>query len=402
MIHICFGLHDADGKYSKFVGATMASIFENTAAPVTIHILHDDTLTADNRDKFSYLAGKYSQAVKFHNVEELCPDEMKFLREKLADKLNLRFSIGAFYRLLIKKILRSGKAIYLDADIICNLDITELWRSDMKNFPVAAVPEIKATLAYIKQNKFLFKSGRVQIEDYFCSGVMIFNLDALDENFFYDGVQFLAENPQCESPDQDILNAFFAANYLKLEQKFDSFALAEKLDNFHVAQKIYHYAGNGIGLDLSDEYSRLWLEYFSRTPWFSVEIIDKLGKLLRETHEKNLSHVQQMMRTFAGHNRAFFVEPRNIPVLKDFFAVQDDEPIIEIRGQNSLDGLVAKMKALRGQKLFFLFYFDWYALKNFLTAQGFTEDSDFVDGRSYLTPQQGGYFFNEYALIKLL
>ena len=117
MINICFGLHDGDGKYSKFVGTTMASIFETTNLGVTIHILHDATLTDDNRENFYELAEKYNQYVEFYDVEELCPDEIAFLREKLADKINSRFSIGAFYRLLIKKIFKTGKIIYLDADI---------------------------------------------------------------------------------------------------------------------------------------------------------------------------------------------------------------------------------------------------------------------------------------------
>ena len=182
MINVCFGLHDADGKYSKFVGATMVSIFENSFTPppipsITVHILHDATLTDDNRDKFSYLAGRYGQSVKFHNVEKLCADEINFLREKLADKLKMRFSVGTFYRLLIKKILGTGKVIYLDADIIVNLDISELWQQNLQNFPVAAVPEIDATQHYMIDNKFLLKTGFVKLENYFCAGVMIFNLD---------------------------------------------------------------------------------------------------------------------------------------------------------------------------------------------------------------------------------
>ena len=36
MIHICYGLHDRDGKYSKFVGMSMVSVFENTSAPPPI------------------------------------------------------------------------------------------------------------------------------------------------------------------------------------------------------------------------------------------------------------------------------------------------------------------------------------------------------------------------------
>ena len=179
MIHVCFGLHDADGHFSKFVGTTMASIFENTSAPVTIHILHDPTLTADNRDKFSYLAGCYGQRVNFHNVAALCPNEINFLREKLLDKINTRFSIGAFYRLLMKKIFGNGKMIYLDADTIVNLDIIELWRQDLGNFTVAAVPEVEATFNNMVSNKFVLNTGRVRKENYFCSGVMIFDLDKI-------------------------------------------------------------------------------------------------------------------------------------------------------------------------------------------------------------------------------
>ena len=238
MIHVCFGLHDGDGRYSKFVGATMASIFENTASNVTIHILHDATLTAVNREKFSWLAGRYNQRVKFYNVDELCPDELNHLREKLADKLNLRFSIGAFYRLLVKKIFGNGRMIYLDADIIVNTDIAELWRVDMQGLPVAAVPEIDATHGRMITNKFVINAELVRAEDYLCSGVVMFDLDKIYDVLFRDGVNFLAYYSACESPDQDILNGFFSKNYLKLEQKFDSFVLAESPP---VASKIYHY-----------------------------------------------------------------------------------------------------------------------------------------------------------------
>ena len=49
MIHVCFGLHDGDGRYSKFTGTMITSIFANTTAQVTAHILHDATLTASTR-----------------------------------------------------------------------------------------------------------------------------------------------------------------------------------------------------------------------------------------------------------------------------------------------------------------------------------------------------------------
>ena len=65
MIHVCFCFRDKTGRYAKFAGTSMLSVFENTDSEVTVHILHDDTLTPDNRDKFSYLAGRFSKFVKF-------------------------------------------------------------------------------------------------------------------------------------------------------------------------------------------------------------------------------------------------------------------------------------------------------------------------------------------------
>ena len=402
MIHVCFGLHDKNGRYCKFAGATMASIFENTSAPVTIHILHDRTLTNENRENFSYLAGRYGQRVKFHNVEQICAREVDFLREKLADKIRLRFSIGAFYRLMMKKILAPygvGKAIYLDADIIVNLDINELWRCDLTNLPLAAVPESQATIGYMIYNKYLLNENFVKKEDYFCSGVIVFNLDALDENFFYDGVQFLIDHPACESPDQDILNAFFAAKYFKLEQKFDSFVLADQRRKFPVMKKVYHYAGRCLELDLDEPYNRLFMQYFSRTPWFNIEAVNRIGEAFRESNDMHNIIVQRLIKFSVEHNRVFYISPGNLEPIKMIFAIQDDEQIIENRDSNSIRELIAAMEQQRGKKLFVICQMNYDNVHPQLAGRGFKEYTDYVNGLSFMTRNQCGHSRPEWDLI---
>ena len=402
MIHVCFGLHDGNGRYSKFVGTTMASIFENTLAPVTIHILHDDTLTADNRDKFSYLAGRHGQQVKFHNVEKICADEINFLREKLADKIKLRFSIGAFYRLLMKKILapfQIDKAIYLDADIVVNLDIDELWRQDLKNFPLAAVPEVDATLNNMVQKKFLIDAKIVKREDYFCSGVIVFNLDALDDKFFHDGVQFLVDNPKCESPDQDILNAFFAANYLKLEQKFDSFVLSDRRKKFPVTKKIYHYAGHCLELKPNDAYNKLFMKYFAQTPWLDADALFGIGEGFRKFNDDFAKLIQRLIKFTAQHRRAFFVSQKNLSVVKKIFNVQADEEIIEYLDKNSINVLADKMREYDGQKIVLLFPQNIEAFKQFLNGKGFRENVHFVNGFAFMSRDQCSFTHREWSLV---
>ena len=402
MIHVCFGLHDKSGRYSKFVGATMASIFENTAADVTIHILHDATLSDANRDNFSYLAGRYAQHVKFHNVEKICPEEIKFLKEKIAVVLNTRFSIGTFYRLLMKKILSAhgvGKAIYLDADIIVNLDIAELWQHDLKDIPLAAVPEKDATLGYMIANKYLIKKGLVKQENYFNAGVILFNVDKLEKNFFYDGLKFLAENPQCECFDQDILNAFFSANYLKLEQKFDSFVQSDRLRKLPLTKKIYHYAGQCIELKFDDAYNKLFMEHFVRTPWFDFGFVDRIGKAFRKMTDEHTLHVQRMLRLAVEHKRAFFVTSNNVNAIKILFSVQDDELIIKTDNPFMVNELVTKMRELRGKKLFFICQPNYDDYKRMLYTLGFREFIDFANGMVFMTKEQCGFMRVERDLI---
>lgn len=393
MIHVCFGLHDADGRYSKFVGTAMASIFRNTFAPVTVHILHDATLTADNRDKFSYLAGRYGQHVNFHNIAELFPDEINFLQEHLADKVRSRFSIGAFYRLLIGKILGRGRAIYLDADVIVNLDIAELWQQDLKDFPLAAVSEIDATANNMLTNRYLLRAGLVRAEDYFCSGVLLLNLDRIDENFFYDGLKFLLENPACESPDQDTLNAFFAADYLKLDRKFDSFVSVEKIPP---AQKIYHYAGNCFGLNRDNPYDRLWLENFALTPWLNLDAIWGLAQEIRNASDDLIHQMQWLINVSNTKRRAFFAAADNLPAIATLLGAHDDDLFIELRRISdeflpaSLDELIRQMNSERGKTVFFIFDMKYPYIAVELVKLGFSEAIDFVNGLTFLTRTQCG------------
>ena len=125
MIHVCFGLYDKTGRYSKFTGTTICSIFENTTSDVTVHILHDNTLTDDNRDKFIYLASRYGQAVNFYNVDELCAEKLDEFIEYFPTVKGSHVSVGTMYRFLLPEIIAPEieKLIYLDSDIIVNLDI---------------------------------------------------------------------------------------------------------------------------------------------------------------------------------------------------------------------------------------------------------------------------------------
>ena len=403
MIHVCYGLHDKDGRYSKFTGTSMLSILENTGANVTVHILHDNTMTLANWQNFIYIAGKYGQRVEFHNVEKLCADKIQFLHDKLGG-MNNRFSIGTFFRLMVDKNILGGisKFIYLDSDTIVNLDIRELWNCSIENHAIASVPEIQATRGYMITDKHLLHSNIVDLDDYFCAGVIMVNLDNLDDNFFEPGVQWLAENSQCECFDQDILNNFFSKTYLKLPEKFDAFVgVCRYLDNNALLPKIYHYAGNCLGLNFNDAYNKLFFTHFIKTPWFGLDAIQHLFDATRQIYIERQNFAIKLTKFLAEKKRAFLVGPDNVDAVKTIFEVDDAEEFIVSNEPDAFQRLVDSLNDSRGSKVFFILIDNYADARAALTSLGFSAGVDFVDVTAFLHDEYG-VPLNSFALIKLL
>ena len=411
MIHICFGIHDKTGRYSKFTGTSMFSLFENTNSKVTVHILHDNTLTLDNREKFFYVAGQYNQLVKFYNVEELCKEKIDEFWRLIPAIKTAWSTIGTFFKLLIPRVIPVdiGKCIYLDSDMLVNLDIKELWQTDLGNKPLAAVPEMEADFISYKsfsaRNKYLLNTGLVEYEDYFNAGLFVMNLEYLRraEDDIMRGVKWRGEHPQCNCFDQDIWNYLFSKNYIKLPVKFDQMTSDERKSNRNVQIRrvIYHYAGTetGCGLDINDPLNRLYLSYFIRTPWFNEETIGRLYTGFQQMHIGLKNSMVQISAIMSGKTRAFFTPPQNVEALKKIFSVRDDEEIILAENQASVQKLIDAMNSSRNKKVFFILA-PGFPVQALIQA-GFVYGKDFLSGFEFLS-EAHGVPLNSYHLIKAM
>ncbi|MBR1420003.1 MAG: hypothetical protein IJ575_02950 [Selenomonadaceae bacterium] len=181
MIHVCYGLRDESGKYSKYAGTSIQSLLDNTQEEVTIHILHDSTLSNENRRKLSIIAYQHDQEIRFYDVDEFVPELIADANRRIPKILNSRFTIGAFYRTMIPEVLDVDKVIYIDGDIVVNLNINDLWKIDFDGKPLAAIPEYVTGLS-VQTAMRIFnscKSGVVDPQDYFNSGVLFMDLDQI-------------------------------------------------------------------------------------------------------------------------------------------------------------------------------------------------------------------------------
>ena len=375
---------------------------------VTVHLLHDNTLTPDNRDKFSYIAGRYGQIIKFYNVEELCAAEMKSITELFKNHPTFeRFSIGSFCRLFTPKILSDeiDQVIYFDSDIAVNVDVSEIWQIPLGDKPLAAVADIEN--GRDAANYFLLcREGRVKPADYLNSGVLFLNLKKIRQSEMQtleNGIKFLSENPQYRFIDQDILNYCFSDRYLKLPIRFNYSVLDSRArGDFQTQGRVCHYYGNIIlSSDMRDNFNRTWFKYFEKTPFFNKEVIAHLDAEFRKNNASAKRLAIKLSALITGKSRAFFTNASSVDFVKNVFLVKDDEEIIPLVNQESFQRLLASMSNSRGKKVFFILFWRYEQLRAELTKLGFKEWQDFINGMQFLS-DENGVPLNTYELVKIL
>lgn len=347
--------------------------------------MHDDTLTQDNRDKFLELTNRYGQIVKFYNVEELCADKINSYVELVPSVKNASVSKGAFYKFLIPELLDKDieKVIYLDSDIIVNLDINELWQIELEDHPIAAVLEIANNSEIILRLSGYVSDNIVKKENYFNSGMMIMNLKVLrdEKDNILSGIKFRGKYPKHTLFDQEIFNQCFENRTLKLPVKFNCL-IKESRNNkcFSVKEEIYHYAGGkvGLGLDISDPFNRLWWSYFIKTPWFDVDTMYKILKSAQDSMLKS-SDVPP------GKARIFIVDEAHAYQIEKNFFVQDEEEVIVVdtKSEENLQRLTDLMESLRDKKVFFIGIPN---INSSLREMRFVEGKDFFNVCGFYSP----------------
>ena len=405
MIHVCLALYDKIGLYAKFTGTTILSFLENTSAPslsITVHILHDNTLTAENRDKLAEVVERYDQIVKFYNVEVLCPERISEIKRLCAKAVKMRYTIATFYRLFIPHILSPDidKIIYFDSDLIVNLDIKELWEVDLGENVLAVVPRRYQRINPPESDRY-----------YFNAGILIINILAFrsEEGNLNKSIEFMSVNNPASANDQEILNYCFEKKTLHLPVKFNRLIKWDRRQKITtIDEKIYHYAHAdsilGLGLDTSDPFNRLWLSYFVKTPWFDADSIGRLYSEFRRINNSLSEYTLKLSATVSNRVRVFYVEPKRLDAMKKHFLIRDDEEVILAENEDSIQKLIESMKASEKKKVFFILTEESLTKKfpfKRLTDEGFVNGKDFVKGWELLSTSRGEPF-NTYPLVKLI
>lgn len=226
-INIALAFCDPEGGYARHAAVVMASIFANTKSQVCVHVVHDDTLTAENMAKLRSTAGAFGQEVSFVDVTERKGECV--LGEKARAFPGAE---GMYFRLLIPSLFHFDRVIYLDCDVVVNLDIAELWNVPLNGLAIAAVderpyPREAASLKEWMRWRLSYRAMRMNQEKYryFNSGVLVMDLKKIREKYdflkdsarFYDSFRYITE-----FADQDCFNYIFLKDCQYLDCRFNN------------------------------------------------------------------------------------------------------------------------------------------------------------------------------------
>ncbi|MDR1020686.1 MAG: hypothetical protein LBL73_08005 [Synergistaceae bacterium] len=293
-IHVALAIHDPNGGYSRHSGVVMVSIFERTASPVCVHILHDETMTEKNMSRLTEVAEAAAQRIEFHDVsqviERIGSDAVRLAKERL--------SVGALFRLLIPDVLALDKVIYLDSDIVVNMDIRQLWDIPLGENSVAGALDRGDLMPYGRFSSVALEFSLFGCDrrTYINAGVLLLNITRIRERYdlIPQSMEWYGRHAhRGRHVDQDLINSCFRGDIKVIESKFN---------NCHhhdgdVSDAILHAVGprkpwNGPKFKALD---RLYWKTFLKTPWGRLEP-DQVADLLFDVFERSPlthAHTQQ-------------------------------------------------------------------------------------------------------------
>ncbi len=216
------------------------------------------------------------------------------------------WTLEVYLRLFLPSILPANvdRILYLDVDIIVNKSIVDFYNQDFEGTDMVVTHDSNGTT-----NRNSFKGHRAKMlapafdygYNYFCSGVILFNIEKLRDICTFDYYMDIARQWEFKMVafDQDILNS---AHYNSLKyadwKNYNLFAnlafhAGVTYEQVRDSVAIIHFAGtkpwNTTGLHYPIE--KLWWDYAKKTPHYQSLLEDFLNStLIDSTAEEMLSY----------------------------------------------------------------------------------------------------------------
>lgn len=393
IIHVGFGLHDKDGHYSVWVGTVMQSILEHTDSRICFHILHDETVSEENKRKLKQVAHQKGDVIEFHFIDTSIFDDVK-------ERLHT-FTVGTMFRLMLPEILPNlNKIIYLDADIFVNIDIKELWDIDTSDVCVAGVKDY--WVENYAWNPYPVQKELVNRDSYINAGVLILNLTKIRSycNMKEKTLEYLIENPESNLFDQDALNVVYRNSIKTIDSKWNTFVGVVREQNREILNRcLFHFVGNFLILYSESKIDKEYFKTISRTPWADYEIENQINKCLLRLNDRINQYQSLLPRLSQTGIKHIFYGEENATLRKLYNLINVTEKDYRVlKHPDSSNDHILPCKDLESLKdengpiiIFVLYESDNYTAIQNLEELGFENGKDFFVVARFMSFLDGGF-----------
>ncbi len=228
---------------NNFISQTKVAIYSMRQATDKKSIIHISILCSSSLDmqlrmKLMELELHFlNLEISFHEIDETIFS---------GSSTNGIVPIVSYFRLFIANVIKNDKCIFLDGDMIINIDLNELYSIDIESYYIAGVKDPRFALYLNKSEKHRMELGLASMDMYINAGTIIFNLKRIREDHLQNF--FLQElNKNHIFMDQDILNKICYKNIKLISSKYNVFADIPEYklfsSNENIKSKIIHFTG---------------------------------------------------------------------------------------------------------------------------------------------------------------
>jgi lipopolysaccharide biosynthesis glycosyltransferase len=257
-------------------------------------VLHS-RITEESQKKLGTQVACFSNfTIDFLDVGKILTDCDFFFSNRSSNRIGI--TVETYYRIVIPWLfMEYDKVIYLDGDMICLDDISELYDVDISEYMISSCRDILGAYDYYLCNgdtdRYKILGIRNQ-DDYFIAGMIVFNNRVFRNFITLEKILDFATSRKWNHHDQDVLNVLCEGRILYLSTAWD-FSPVENANCLpeHIRQeylqgeknpKIIHYAAsrkpwNSI---FYIKYFEYFWKYATRTPFMDI-IVSRMEKKFR-------------------------------------------------------------------------------------------------------------------------
>jgi lipopolysaccharide biosynthesis glycosyltransferase len=261
------------------LGVTLKSLLENCSNPkiLNFYFLCAD-LNLDDKKNINELLQQYGNTngvfIDFNAIEHF------------GNYNSLHGDYTCYGRLLLADYILSDRVLYLDADLVIELDVLAIEFLDFQSKAIAAVKG--GLIKFSLENDFFCNEIGLNPElAAFNSGILLLNLKMWREkNIKSQCLNFASSYPTKITGDETILNALFAGNFAYLPEQFNT-AWYANINRPINKKAILHFVGSPKPWDIFGRYFHkgfpVWYSYLD-AEWKKKYYKWTYGEFLRVWH----------------------------------------------------------------------------------------------------------------------